>query len=158
MSQRFLETYKIEINDRASLVTELSKTKGYIKDSLPVAKLCVQTLAPEALAVQAFSDIAGTKRELEAMYISKLPAALLILSVAMNHLKATPIRSGTSHQMDKRKCNTATCATQRLTDFLVHSSNNLGPVLPPTNVGSHTYGKRNAVETPNRESLDFLLL
>ncbi|KAM7335668.1 islet amyloid polypeptide [Alexandromys fortis] len=92
------------------------------------------------------------------MRISKLPAALLILSVALNHLKAAPVRSGTNHQMDKRKCNTATCATQRLANFLVHSSNNLGPVLSSTNVGSNTYGKRNTMEIPNRESLDFLLL
>ncbi|XP_038173748.1 islet amyloid polypeptide [Arvicola amphibius] len=92
------------------------------------------------------------------MHISKLPAALLILCVALNHMKATPVRSGTNHQVDKRKCNTATCATQRLANFLVHSSNNLGPVLPSTNVGSHTYGKRNPAEIPNREPLDFLLL
>ncbi|CAH7431116.1 islet amyloid polypeptide [Phodopus roborovskii] len=92
------------------------------------------------------------------MHISKLPAALLILSVALNHLKATPVRSGTNPQMDKRNCNTATCATQRLANFLVRSSNNLGPALPPTNVGSNTYGKRNAAEIPNRDSLEFLLL
>ncbi|XP_003503214.1 islet amyloid polypeptide [Cricetulus griseus] len=92
------------------------------------------------------------------MHISKLPAALLILSVALNHLKATPVRSSTGHQTDKRKCNTATCATQRLTNFLVHSSNNLGPVLSPTNVGSNTYGKRSAAGISNRDSLDFLLL
>ncbi|XP_059114735.1 islet amyloid polypeptide [Peromyscus eremicus] len=92
------------------------------------------------------------------MHILKVPAALFILSVALNHLKATPVRSGTNHLVDKRKCNTATCTTQRLANFLVRSSNNLGPVLPPTNVGSNTYGKRNAAEIPNRESLDFLLL
>ncbi|XP_034368544.1 islet amyloid polypeptide [Arvicanthis niloticus] len=92
------------------------------------------------------------------MCISRLPAVLLILSVALSHLRATPVGSGTNPQMDKRKCNTATCATQRLANFLVRSSNNLGPVLPPTNVGSNTYGKRNVAEDPNRESLDFLLL
>ncbi|EDM01507.1 islet amyloid polypeptide [Rattus norvegicus] len=90
--------------------------------------------------------------------ISRLPAVLLILSVALGHLRATPVGSGTNPQVDKRKCNTATCATQRLANFLVRSSNNLGPVLPPTNVGSNTYGKRNVAEDPNRESLDFLLL
>ncbi|NP_001268503.1 islet amyloid polypeptide precursor [Mesocricetus auratus] len=92
------------------------------------------------------------------MHISKLPAALLIFSVALNHLKATPVRSGTNHQMDKRKCNTATCATQRLANFLVHSNNNLGPVLSPTNVGSNTYGKRSAAEIPDGDSLDLFLL
>ncbi|XP_052031170.1 islet amyloid polypeptide [Apodemus sylvaticus] len=92
------------------------------------------------------------------MCISRLPAVLLFLSLALSHLRATPVGSSANPQMDKRKCNTATCATQRLANFLVRSSNNLGPVLPPTNVGSNTYGKRNAAEDPNRESLDFLLL
>uniref|UniRef100_A0A8C6REX3 Islet amyloid polypeptide n=1 Tax=Nannospalax galili TaxID=1026970 RepID=A0A8C6REX3_NANGA len=92
-----------------------------------------------------------------AMRTLKLPVVLLVLSVALNHLKATPARS-ISHQMDKRKCNTATCATQRLANFLVRSSNNLGPVLPPTNVGSNTYGKRSSAEVPKEEPLNYLLL
>uniref|UniRef100_A0A3P9IU10 Calcitonin peptide-like domain-containing protein n=1 Tax=Oryzias latipes TaxID=8090 RepID=A0A3P9IU10_ORYLA len=48
----------------------------------------------------------------------------------------------TSHHLEKRKCNTATCVTQRLADFLVRSSNTIGTVYVPTNVGSATYGKR----------------
>ncbi|XP_077566008.1 calcitonin gene-related peptide 1 [Stigmatopora nigra] len=47
-----------------------------------------------------------------------------------------------SHSIQKRKCNTATCVTQRLADFLVRSSNTFGTVYTPTNVGSATYGKR----------------
>uniref|UniRef100_A0A1A8MB70 Islet amyloid polypeptide n=2 Tax=Nothobranchius pienaari TaxID=704102 RepID=A0A1A8MB70_9TELE len=47
-----------------------------------------------------------------------------------------------SHHLEKRKCNTATCVTQRLADFLVRSSNTIGTVYVPTNVGSSTYGKR----------------
>ncbi|MEQ2188512.1 hypothetical protein GOODEAATRI_015879 [Goodea atripinnis] len=47
-----------------------------------------------------------------------------------------------SHHLQKRKCNTATCVTQRLADFLVRSSNTIGTVYVPTNVGSSTYGKR----------------
>ncbi|KAM6162865.1 islet amyloid polypeptide [Erethizon dorsatum] len=89
------------------------------------------------------------------MCLLKLPAALLVLSVALNELKATPI---VSHRGDKRKCNTATCATQRLTNFLVRSSHNLGAVLPPTDVGSNTYGKRNAAEILDRELLHYLPL
>ncbi|KAM9705680.1 calcitonin gene-related peptide 2 [Menidia menidia] len=46
------------------------------------------------------------------------------------------------HHLEKRKCNTATCVTQRLADFLVRSSNTVGTVYVPTNVGSSTYGKR----------------
>ncbi|XP_027630243.1 islet amyloid polypeptide isoform X4 [Tupaia chinensis] len=83
----------------------------------------------------------------------KLPIALIILAVALNRLRATPVES---HQVEKRKCNTATCATQRLANFLVRSSNNLGAVLPPTNVGSNTYGKRNALGVLNREPLNYL--
>ncbi|XP_054844844.1 islet amyloid polypeptide [Eublepharis macularius] len=53
-----------------------------------------------------------------------------------------------SHRLEKRKCNTATCVTQRLADFLVRSSNTFGAIYSPTNVGSNTYGKRDK-EPPN---------
>uniref|UniRef100_A0A8D0HUN6 Islet amyloid polypeptide n=1 Tax=Sphenodon punctatus TaxID=8508 RepID=A0A8D0HUN6_SPHPU len=33
-----------------------------------------------------------------------------------------------SHHLEKRKCNTATCVTQRLADFLVRSSNSFGAI------------------------------
>ncbi|KAL2776760.1 islet amyloid polypeptide preproprotein [Daubentonia madagascariensis] len=85
----------------------------------------------------------------------KLPVVLIVLSVALNHLQATPLES---HQVEKRKCNTATCATQRLANFLVRSSNNFGAVHSPTNVGSNTYGKRNTVEVLNKEPLNYLPL
>ncbi|XP_061923135.1 skin calcitonin gene-related peptide-like isoform X1 [Entelurus aequoreus] len=47
-----------------------------------------------------------------------------------------------SHPVEKKKCKTATCVTQRLADFLVRSSNTIGAVYAPTNVGSAAYGKR----------------
>ncbi|TNM91398.1 calcitonin gene-related peptide [Takifugu rubripes] len=53
------------------------------------------------------------------------------------------------HQINKRKCNTATCVTQRLADFLVRSSNTIGTVYAPTNVGSTTYGKRDLPQPPS---------
>ncbi|KAM7378044.1 hypothetical protein PAMA_013104 [Pampus argenteus] len=53
------------------------------------------------------------------------------------------------HHVEKRKCNTATCVTQRLADFLVRSSNTLGTVYAPTNVGSSTYGKRDLLLPPS---------
>ncbi|XP_041833757.1 calcitonin gene-related peptide 2 [Melanotaenia boesemani] len=54
-----------------------------------------------------------------------------------------------SHHLEKRKCNTATCVTQRLADFLVRSSNTIGTVYVPTNVGSSTYGKRDLLQPPS---------
>ncbi|XP_053169729.1 calcitonin gene-related peptide 2 [Scomber japonicus] len=54
-----------------------------------------------------------------------------------------------SHHLEKRKCNTATCVTQRLADFLVRSSNTVGTVYAPTDVGSATYGKRDLLLPPN---------
>ncbi|XP_077627302.1 islet amyloid polypeptide [Crocuta crocuta] len=89
------------------------------------------------------------------MCLLKLPAVVIVLIVLLSHLKATPIES---HQVEKRKCNTATCATQRLANFLIRSSNNLGAILSPTNVGSNTYGKRNTVEILNKEPLNYLPL
>ncbi|XP_036614812.1 islet amyloid polypeptide [Trichosurus vulpecula] len=128
----------------------------------------------------------------------KLPVVLIVLSVALSYLEATPIDrlmsvagdlsdgtsdrqewilpilsrntllelSGTvpeqeagetkSHHLEKRKCNTATCVTQRLADFLVRSSNNIGTIFSPTNVGSNTYGKRDTVGMFNREPLNYL--
>ncbi|KAJ0057411.1 hypothetical protein NL108_006073 [Boleophthalmus pectinirostris] len=53
-----------------------------------------------------------------------------------------------SHPLQKRKCNTATCVTQRLADFLVRSSNTIGTVYAPTNVGAAAYGKRSALTPP----------
>nr|XP_051706814.1 islet amyloid polypeptide [Oryctolagus cuniculus]XP_051706815.1 islet amyloid polypeptide [Oryctolagus cuniculus]XP_051706816.1 islet amyloid polypeptide [Oryctolagus cuniculus] len=86
------------------------------------------------------------------MCILKLPIVLLVLSVAVNHLKAPPVES---HQVEKRKCNTVTCATQRLANFLIHSSNNFGAIFSPPSVGSNSYGKRNAVEVLNRDPLHY---
>ncbi|NP_001166436.1 islet amyloid polypeptide precursor [Cavia porcellus] len=92
------------------------------------------------------------------MCLLRLPVTLLVLCVALNELKATSIASDTGHQVGKRKCNTATCATQRLTNFLVRSSHNLGAALLPTDVGSNTYGKRNAPQISDRELLHYLPL
>ncbi|KAG8513768.1 Islet amyloid polypeptide [Galemys pyrenaicus] len=89
------------------------------------------------------------------MCIPKLWVTLIVLSVALNHLNAMPLES---QQMEKRKCNTATCATQRLANFLTHFSNSFGAVHSPTNVGPNTFGKRNTAEVLDREPLpDFLL-
>ncbi|XP_073480186.1 islet amyloid polypeptide [Aquarana catesbeiana] len=60
------------------------------------------------------------------------------------------------NQIEKRKCNTATCVTQRLADFLVRTNNHHGPIHSPTNVGSFTYGKRDVVGLLRRESFDYL--
>lgn len=60
-----------------------------------------------------------------------------------------------SHHMEKRKCNTATCVTQRLADFLIRSSNTLGTVYAPTNVGANTYGKRDLLQSPIYLPLQF---
>ncbi|XP_062373514.1 calcitonin gene-related peptide [Sardina pilchardus] len=57
------------------------------------------------------------------------------------------VSSTNSHHLEKRKCNTATCVTQRLADFLIRSSNTIGTVYAPTNVGSSTYGKRELQST-----------
>ncbi|KAM4615620.1 islet amyloid polypeptide [Polymixia lowei] len=54
-----------------------------------------------------------------------------------------------SHHIEKRRCNTATCVTQRLADFLVRSSNTVGTLYAPTNVGSDTYGKRDVPLPPS---------
>ncbi|EMP25017.1 hypothetical protein UY3_17913 [Chelonia mydas] len=85
----------------------------------------------------------------------KLTVVFIVLSVTLSYLDATPMES---HRLEKRKCNTATCVTQRLADFLVRSGNNIGAIYSPTNVGSNTYGKRDRVGLLNREPLNYLQL
>uniref|UniRef100_A0A8C6X3U1 Islet amyloid polypeptide n=1 Tax=Naja naja TaxID=35670 RepID=A0A8C6X3U1_NAJNA len=77
-------------------------------------------------------------------YLQKSPPKIWIRVNTKHLLKAYP----KLHHLDKRKCNTATCVTQRLADFLVRSSNTIGTIYAPTNVGSNTYGKRSR-EPPN---------
>ncbi|NXL74955.1 IAPP protein, partial [Leptocoma aspasia] len=64
------------------------------------------------------------------------------LSGLSEEMPEQPAAKTKSHQLEKRKCKTATCVTQRLADFLVRSSGSAGALYPPTNVGSYTYGKR----------------
>ncbi|XP_048466464.1 calcitonin gene-related peptide [Rhincodon typus] len=61
-----------------------------------------------------------------------------------------------SIRVKKRRCNTATCVTQRLADFLSRSNSNLGAFYLPTNVGSNTYGKRDAMGLYSRELYSYL--
>ncbi|CAJ1054403.1 calcitonin gene-related peptide 2 [Xyrichtys novacula] len=84
-----------------------------------------------------------------------LPAGLI--SNPFLDLMGSRLRRGLAamngHHLEKRKCNTATCVTQRLADFLVRSSNTIGTVYAPTNVGSGTYGKRDLLQPPKYMSL-----
>uniref|UniRef100_A0A7N8XCY2 Islet amyloid polypeptide n=1 Tax=Mastacembelus armatus TaxID=205130 RepID=A0A7N8XCY2_9TELE len=80
------------------------------------------------------------------MYQLRVSVLLLMLLVLLPCLTAAPSHS---HRIEKRRCNTATCVTQRLADFLVRSSNIIGTVYTPTNVGSATYGKRELLQLPN---------
>ncbi|NWV42018.1 IAPP protein, partial [Grantiella picta] len=73
------------------------------------------------------------------------------LSGLSEEMLEQPAAKTKSHQLEKRKCNTATCVTQRLADFLVRSSSSIGAVYSPTNVGSNTYGKRDTARLLSRE-------
>ncbi|NXA10919.1 IAPP protein, partial [Sapayoa aenigma] len=74
------------------------------------------------------------------------------LSGLSEEMQKQPAAKTKSHHLEKRKCNTATCVTQRLADFLVRSGNNIGAIYSPTNVGSNTYGKRDTAGLLSRES------
>ncbi|XP_043297453.1 islet amyloid polypeptide [Cervus elaphus] len=89
------------------------------------------------------------------MGILKLPVVLFVLFVALNHLEGGG-KPTESRQMEKRKCRTATCATQRLVNFLAPSGNKLGAIFSPMKMGSNTYGKRKKVEILKREPLSYL--
>uniref|UniRef100_A0A8C6FZQ3 Islet amyloid polypeptide n=1 Tax=Moschus moschiferus TaxID=68415 RepID=A0A8C6FZQ3_MOSMO len=85
--------------------------------------------------------------------ILKLPVVLFAFFVVLNHLEGGG-KPTESHQMEKWKCGTATCATQRLVNVLAPSSNKLGAIFSPTKMGSNTYGRK--VEILKREPLSYL--
>ncbi|XP_004006850.3 islet amyloid polypeptide [Ovis aries] len=91
------------------------------------------------------------------MGILKLPVVLTVLFIALNHLEGGG-KPTKSHQMEKRKCGTATCATQRLANFLAPSGNKLGAVFSPRKMGSNTHGKRKKVEILKRKPLSYLAI
>ncbi|XP_023409935.1 LOW QUALITY PROTEIN: islet amyloid polypeptide [Loxodonta africana] len=123
---------------------EIKRLVAYYSLQLdPVAKTLPGCLTAVATAAKLGKTSSG---------ILKLPVVLMVLPVALNHLKAVPTES---RQMEKRKCNTATCVRQHLANFLHHSSDSLESVLPATNVGSNTYGKRNTAEVLNRAPLNY---
>ncbi|XP_034382529.1 calcitonin gene-related peptide 2 [Cyclopterus lumpus] len=114
---------------------------------MPLVLLRCVTAAP---SYRYFSPSSSSERE------SGLPDGWLapgLISNSFLGLVATRPQRGltatNSHHIEKRKCNTATCVTQRLADFLVRSSNTIGTVYAPTNVGSGTYGKRELLQPPS---------
>ncbi|NWX62155.1 IAPP protein, partial [Promerops cafer] len=63
-----------------------------------------------------------------------------------------PAAKTKSHQLQRRRCITATCVTQRLADFLLRSGGAVRAARPRTDVGSGTYGKRGAARPPRRRA------
>nr|XP_057933957.1 islet amyloid polypeptide [Doryrhamphus excisus] len=116
---------------------------------LSVLLHCI-TAAPSHrhLSPSSFSEEESAPPEDDGWAVPKFP-----LSNPFLGLMATRSQQGltamNSHPIEKRKCNTATCVTQRLADFLVRSSNTIGTVYAPTNVGSATYGKRDLLLPPD---------
>ncbi|XP_031418602.1 calcitonin gene-related peptide-like isoform X3 [Clupea harengus] len=52
------------------------------------------------------------------------------------------VNEGNSVTAQKRACNTATCVTHRLADFLSRSGGIGSSSFVPTNVGAHAFGRR----------------
>ncbi|XP_041966705.1 calcitonin gene-related peptide 1 isoform X2 [Alosa pseudoharengus] len=52
------------------------------------------------------------------------------------------VNEGNSVTAQKRACNTATCVTHRLADFLSRSGGITSSSFVPTNVGAHAFGRR----------------
>ncbi|XP_034434830.1 islet amyloid polypeptide [Hippoglossus hippoglossus] len=99
-----------------------------------------------------FSPSSSSEQESALPYGEGWLAPGLMSNPFLDLMGARPRRGLTamnSHRIEKRKCNTATCVTQRLADFLVRSSNTIGTVYAPTNVGSGTYGKRDLLQPPS---------
>ncbi|KFU98745.1 Islet amyloid polypeptide [Pterocles gutturalis] len=116
--------------------------------ALSVTLSCLEATPIEKLLSVADDPSDATSRRQGWMLPVMSRNTLSELSEEMPEQPAAKIKS---HQLEKRKCNTATCVTQRLADFLVRSSNNIGAIYSPTNVGSYTYGKRDTVGLLSRE-------
>ncbi|KAG5845779.1 calcitonin gene-related peptide 2 [Anguilla rostrata] len=111
--------------------------------ALSLVLRCV-TAAPNNRYEASSSEQAGARPERESWLLPRMSKHTFpSLDGALPQGGLTAL---SGHQIQKRKCNTATCVTQRLADFLVRSSNTLGPLYAPTNVGSNTYGKRDRLQ------------
>ncbi|NXC91255.1 IAPP protein, partial [Cercotrichas coryphoeus] len=116
--------------------------------ALSVTLSCLEATPIEKLLSVADDLSAGTSKRQGWM----LPVmSQNTLSGLGEEMPEQPAAKTKSHQLEKRKCNTATCVTQRLADFLVRSSSSFGAVYSPTNVGSSTYGKRDTAGLAGRE-------
>ncbi|NWV10532.1 IAPP protein, partial [Ptilonorhynchus violaceus] len=115
--------------------------------ALSVTLSCLEATPIEKLLSVADDLSGGTSKRQGWMLPVMSQNTLSGLSEEMPEQSAAKTKS---HQLEKRKCNTATCVTQRLADFLVRSSSSLGAVYSPTNVGSNTYGKRDTAGLSSR--------
>ncbi|NWH63763.1 IAPP protein, partial [Geococcyx californianus] len=116
--------------------------------ALSVTLSCLEATPIEKLLSVA-DDLPGGASKRQGWILPVMPQN--ILSGLSKEMPEQPAAKTKSHHLEKRKCNTATCVTQRLADFLVRSSNNIGAIYPPTNVGSNTYGKRDTAGLLSRE-------
>ncbi|KAJ8006895.1 hypothetical protein DPEC_G00111960 [Dallia pectoralis] len=99
--------------------------------------------APGNRYFTSFSDQEGALQDSEGWLLPRI-ISNPFLSL-MDARQQRGLTSFNSHQIEKKKCNTATCVTQRLADFLTRSSNTIGTVYAPTNVDSSTFGKRELI-------------
>uniref|UniRef100_A0AAY5F5J3 Calcitonin peptide-like domain-containing protein n=2 Tax=Electrophorus electricus TaxID=8005 RepID=A0AAY5F5J3_ELEEL len=72
----------------------------------------------------------------------KLLTAIVKEFVQMTAEELEQTNDGNSFTVQKRACNTATCVTQRLADFLSRSGGMGNSNFVPTNVGSEAFGRR----------------
>ncbi|XP_076860853.1 uncharacterized protein iapp [Brachyhypopomus gauderio] len=105
--------------------------------------------APSNRYLISFSEQADDSPEEKGWMASGLSTTPFMRFPVSRPQRAISAVSSHQHHIEKRKCNTATCVTQRLADFLIRSSNAMGTVYAPTNVGSSTYGKRDLLQVPN---------
>ncbi|KAJ1164928.1 hypothetical protein NDU88_005360 [Pleurodeles waltl] len=116
--------------------------------------LSCREAAPIERLVSVSDDLSAGTSDREGWILPVLTKTTLLgLNRATPQIDTSKIKS---RRMEKRKCNTATCVTQRLADYLVRSGNNIGTIYSPTNVGSYTYGKRDGVGLLSREPVTYV--
>nr|P81564.1 RecName: Full=Skin calcitonin gene-related peptide; Short=S-CGRP; Flags: Precursor [Phyllomedusa bicolor]CAB76385.1 prepro-skin-calcitonin gene related peptide [Phyllomedusa bicolor] len=87
------------------------------------------------------SQAAPARRALEPLP-DRVTEAHRLLRALIRELTAEDMEASSSGAAHKRSCDTSTCATQRLADFLSRSGGIGSPDFVPTDVSANSFGRR----------------
>ncbi|KAM3877161.1 calcitonin/calcitonin-related polypeptide, alpha [Diretmus argenteus] len=108
--------------------------------ALIICQLCSSHAAPSRTSTESMSDrVTLTNYEAQKL-LSAIVKEFMQITSEEQELQTTEGNSNVTAQ--KRACNTATCVTHRLADFLSRSGGIGSSNFVPTNVGAKAFGRR----------------